>query len=384
MEIRLDRDELIRELTLLQGVVERRTTIPILSHLLLDAREDGLHLAATDLDVSLSTECRADVVSPGSIAVEAKKFTEIIRALGSNEVHLARDDGHQLTIEAGRSRFKIRGLEADSFPTLPKVDTASAADIDVPTLKGLVSKVFFAISSEESRFQLNGALLKIREDGVEMVATDGHRLALVELPVETGGGNEDEEEGAKAEAALSVHATQEGVLVPRKALQELLRFDGEGRVGFRRSEHHLSFRLGNRELTCRILEGTFPDYERVIARDQEKRPVLEKDRFQKAVQRVALLTGERSRGVLLSFEDGELTISATNPDLGEAVETLACDYEGEGVRLGLNPEYLSQFLAAVETPRVRLELKDGESQCVGYPVEQEGLKYLCVIMPMHV
>ena len=381
MEIRLDRDELIRELTLLQGVVERRTTIPILSHLLLDAREDGVHLAATDLDVSLATSCEGEVAATGAIAIEAKKFTEIIRALGDSEVRLARDDAQQLSIEAGRSHFKIRGLEAESFPTLPQVDGPLAAEIDVPALRSLIGKIFFAISSEESRFQLNGALLKIREDGLEMVATDGHRLALVEMATDDGAAAAEE---AGVVPRLTVHAAQEGVLVPRKALQELLRFDGEGRMGFRRSEHHLSFRLGPRELTCRILEGTFPDYERVIARDQEKRPVLDRESFQKAVQRVALLTGERSRGVLLAFDDGELTISATNPDLGEALESLPCEYAGEPVRLGLNPEYLSQFLGAVETSRVRLELKDGESQCVGHPVEQEALRYLCVIMPMHV
>ena len=377
MEIRIERDDLIQELTLLQGVVERRTTIPILSHLLLDAREGALHLAATDLDVSLATECRADVEGTGAIAVEAKKFTEIIRALGDAEVRLSREDSHQIAIQAGRSRFRIRGLEADSFPTLPKVDTGPSAEIDVGLLRSLIGKVFFAISSEESRFQLNGALLKVRDDGLEMVATDGHRLALVETDVAA----DAEEDG---EPALSVHAAQDGVLVPRKALQELLRFDGEGRIAFRRSEHHLSFRLGERELTCRILEGTFPDYERVIARDQEKRPILERERFLRAVQRVALLTGERSRGVLLAFDEGELTISATNPDLGEAVESVPCEYDGEPVKLGLNPDYLAQFLGAVESPRVRLELKDGESQCVGHPEEDASLRYLCVIMPMHV
>lgn len=377
MEIRLERDDLIQELTLLQGVVERRTTIPILSHLLLDARDGALHLAATDLDVSLATECRADVTSAGAIAVEAKKFTEIIRALGDTEVRLSREEAHQIAIEAGRSRFKIRGLEADNFPTLPKVEAGPAAEMGIPLLRRLIGKVFFAISSEESRFQLNGALFKIREDGMEMVATDGHRLAMVETGVPPA-----EEDGSEPE--LTVHASQDGVLVPRKALQELLRFDGEGRIAFRRSEHHLSFRLGQRELTCRILEGTFPDYERVIARDQEKRPILEKERFQRAVQRVALLTGERSRGVLLAFEPGELTISATNPDLGEAVESVSCDYDGDAVQVGLNPEYLAQFLGAVESPHVRLELKDSESQCVGHPVEEESLRYLCVIMPMHV
>ncbi|MDX1630293.1 MAG: DNA polymerase III subunit beta [Thermoanaerobaculia bacterium] len=380
MEIRLRRDDLLAELTLLQGIVERRSTIPILSHLLVDAREDALHLAATDLDVSLATQCPADIQAEGAIAVEAKKFTDIIRALGDSEIHLTRDpDSHQIHIAAGRSRFRIRGLEADNFPTLPEVETGPAADLGVPLMKGLISKIFFAISSEESRFQLNGALFKVREGGLEMVATDGHRLALVEIDAP----EEGNDEGAPS---FRVHVPQDGVLIPRKALQEILRFDdAEESLSFRRSEHHLSFRFGRRELTCRILEGTFPDYDRVIARDQDKRPILERDQFQEAVQRVALLTGERSRGVLLAFEEGELTISATNPDVGEAVESVPCEYDDDPVKVGLNPDYLSQFLGAAESPRVRLELKDGESQCVGYPEGgEEEIRYLCVIMPMHV
>lgn len=378
MEIRTRRDELLGELTLLQGIVERRTTIPILSHLLLDARDDALHLAATDLDVSLATQCSAEIQAEGAIAIEAKKFTDIIRALGDSQVHLSREaESHQLAIAAGRSRFRIRGLEADNFPTLPEVETGAAADLGIPLMKALISKIFFAISSEESRFQLNGALFKVREDGLEMVATDGHRLALAEIESPP----EDDEDSR----SFLVHVPQDGVLIPRKALQEILRFDdGEESLSFRRSEHHLSFRFGHRELTCRILEGTFPDYDRVIARDQDKRPVLDREHLQEAVQRVALLTGERSRGVLLAFEEGELTISATNPDVGEAVESVPCDYDDDPVKVGLNPDYLSQFLGATESPRVRLELKDGESQCVGYPVGEDEIRYLCVIMPMHV
>jgi DNA polymerase-3 subunit beta len=282
-----------------------------------------------------------------------------------------------VVVKAGRSRFRIRGLEADNFPTLPKVDGEPVVELGLPILRRMIAKVIFAISTEESRFQLNGALFKAKkgggDGGLEMVATDGHRLALVEAPA----GGEDGQQ-------VNVVSAQEGVLIPRKALQELLRFDGEESVAYRRGEHHLSFRLGKRELTCRILEGTFPDYERVIARNHDKRPVLERQAFAQAVQRVALLTGERARGVLLHFTPEQLVISAANPDLGEAQEQLACTYDGPELKLGLNPDYLAHFLGAVESRDVRLELKDAESQCVGYPADGEALRYLCVIMPMHV
>lgn len=372
MDIRVQREELLAELGLLQGIVERRTTIPILSHVLLQAKGSELLLAATDLDVSLATRCPAQVAQEGAFTVQARKLTEIIRSLGEEEIHLLLEEG-SIHIRAGRSRFKIRGLDPESFPTLPTVDTEVGLELALPALKRMIGKVIFAISTEESRFQLNGALLRLKEAAVELVATDGHRLALVEVEAQGNGAGK-----------LEVKVPQEGVLVPRKALQEIQRFDGEGMVAYRRSEHHLSFQLGKRELTCRILEGTFPDYERVIAKHHDKKPVLERQIFQEAVQRVSLLTSERSRGVLLQFAPEQLVISAANPDLGEATEQLACDYSGEEIKLGLNPDYLGSFLAAVEAPRVRLEVKDHESQCVAYPDQGEELRHLCVIMPMHV
>ena len=373
MEIRLQRDALLTELALLQGIVERRTTIPILSHLLFDARDGKLALAATDLDVSLSTWCEAEVKRDGAVAVQAKKFHEIVRALADSELTIKLDEGTNVTLQGGRSRFRIRGLEAENFPTLPRVEGETAVELSLDVLKRMIAKVIFAISTEESRFQLNGALFRVKSDGLEMVATDGHRLALVEASAGGENGN-----------SVAVKKAQDGVLIPRKALQELLRFDGADTVAYRRGEHHLSFGLGKRELTCRILEGTFPDYERVIAKNNDKKPVLERGAFQQAVQRVALLTGERTRGVLLHFSPEQLVISAANPDLGEAVEQMPCEYGGPELKLGLNPDYLGHFLSAVEATQVRLELKDSESQCVGYPVAGEDLRYLCVIMPMHV
>jgi DNA polymerase-3 subunit beta len=212
---------------------------------------------------------------------------------------------------------------------------------------------------------LNGALLKLKAGSLEMVATDGHRLALVE-------------------DMLPASAEEDSVLVPRKALQELQRIEGEGNLSYRRGEHHLSFQLGRRELICRILEGTFPDYERVIAKDNDKKILFDRKPLAEAVQRVALLTGDRARAVRLQFGSDQMVISAANPDLGEAIEEVPCSYDGPEFRLGINPDYLSQFLSAVDTERVRLELKDENTQCVGWPVDGADERYLCVIMPMRI
>jgi len=365
MEIRLNRGEFLTELNPMQGIVERKTTIPVLSHILLTARKDRLNLAATDLDVSLTSWCESDVKEDGAIAVQAKKFLEIIRAVNAEEVLLVQEEPRVLSIRAGKSRFKIHGLAAEDFPSLPAVDEKRAVAIPFQDFRKMIAKVLFAVSAEESRFQLNGALLKLKTGSLEMVATDGHRLALVEDNLETS-------------------IEEDSVLVPRKALQELQRIEGEGNLSYRRGEHHLSFQLGRRELICRILEGTFPDYERVIAKDNDKKILFDRKPLSEAVQRVALLTGDRARAVKLQFGSDQMVISAANPDLGEAIEEVPCAYDGPEFRLGINPDYLSQFLSAVDTERVRLELKDENTQCVGWPVDGADERYLCVIMPMRI
>lgn len=371
MEIRVDRNLLASELAPMQGIVERKTTIPVLSHILLTSADGRLNLAATDLDVSLTSWCEADGSGEGGIAVNARKLMEIVRSLADDQVQLRIEEPGWLTILAGRSRFKIHGQPPEEFPTLPSVegDSVTVTEVAFDELKTMISKVIFAVSAEESRFQLNGALLKLKDGSIEMVATDGHRLALVERPLATG--------------------AEDSALVPRKALAELLRFEGGDDLRFSRGEHHLSFRLGRRELICRILEGTFPDYDRVIARDNDKKVVFDRKLLDSAVQRVALLTGDRARAIKLNLEAQQLLISAQNPDLGDAREEIECDYQGDSLVLGVNPDYLRDFLSAAETGRVRLELKDENTQAVGYPepdegAEDDGGRYLCVIMPMRV
>ena len=365
MQVSLAASAFAADLKHTANIVERKTTIPVLSHILLTARKDRLNLAATDLDVSLTSWCEADVKEEGAIAIQAKKFLEIIRSLTGEEVLLIQEEPRVLSIRAGKSRFKIHGLAPDDFPTLPNVEEGRRVDIPFTEFRRMVAKILFAVSAEESRFQLNGALLKLKEGSMEMVATDGHRLALVEGGLESA-------------------SVEDSVLVPRKALQELQRFEGDGKLSYGRGEHHLSFGLDRRELICRILEGTFPDYERVIAKDNDKKVLFDRKGLVDAVQRAALMTGDRARAVRLQFTTEQVVISAVNSDLGEAVEELACDYDGPEFRVGINPDYLTQFLAAVETEKVRLELKDENTQCVGYPLDGPDTRYLCVIMPMRI
>lgn len=371
MELRVRRDTFLAELNPMQGIVERRTTIPVLSHLLLSASGERLRLAATDLDVSLTSSIPAEVSRDGALAVQAKKFAEIVRSVVSEEIRITLEEDRALVIEAGKARFRMHGLPAADFPTLPVVEGKTRLELPLSALRRLVGKILFAVSGEDSRFQLSGALLKIKSKSVELVATDGHRLALIETPLATKASGED------------------AVLVPRKALQELLRMEGDATVVFRRGEHHLAFTVGEREMTCRVLEGSFPDYERVIARGNDKKAIVERKALAEAVRRVAIMTGDRNRGVRLEFGNQEVAIAAANPDLGDASESLACELTGGGLKIGLNPDYLGHFLDAVETGKVHLELKDENSQCVGSPLPEEGQgvageRYLCIIMPMRI
>lgn len=364
MELRVSRKELLMELTPMLGIVERKTTLPILSQVVLSASGAKIHLAATDLDVSLTSWCEAEVVRAGGIAIQAKKLVEIIRSIEGEEILLALEGPRLLSVRAGTSRFKIHGLVAEDFPSLPETP-GRVAEIDFESFRRVVAKVFFAVSAEESRYQLNGALLKLKNGSLEMVATDGHRMALIEISVD--GTKEDNP-----------------VLIPRKALQEIQRFEGKGNLVYGRGENHLSFALGRRELICRILEGTFPDYDRVILKENPERPIFDRRALSAAVQRASLMTGDRARSVRLQVDSERAVITAVNSDLGEAVEEVACEYDGAGMRLGLNPEYLRQALEASDLPSVCLELKDENTQCIVVPQGGPDVRDLCVIMPMRV
>lgn len=363
MDVRVNRLDFLSELTPMQGIVEKRTTIPVLSHILLNAAENHLKISATDLEVSLTSSCEGIVKQEGSIAIQAKKLIEIIRASSGEEVELLIKNDNSISISIGNARFTIRGLPSEDFPTLPSIEAENYANIPFGLFKSMASKISFSISAEESRFQLSGALLKANGEVLSLVATDGHRLALSEEDVENV-------------------RDFDGVLVPRKALAELQRFESENDLCFRRSEHHLSFTLGQRQLICRVLEGTFPDYEAVIAKSNDNKLVIDRKLLADVVYRVSLLTGDRTRAIKLEPKPGLLVLSAANPDLGEATEEIPCDYEGEAFSIGLNPDYLRDFLTASETEKVRFDLKDGNSQCLATPVGGNERRYVCVIMPI--
>lgn len=374
MELTVSKSDLQKELQLCQGVVEKRSTIPILSNVLLRAAAGRLQIAATDLDVTILSSCAARVATPGGVTIEARRLFDVIRSLPDDDVSIAIQDNNSVQIESGTARFRLLGLPAEDYPTLPTVNVGESFTIPLDELKTMVAKVKFAITHEETRFQLNGALLKLLPNKIEMVATDGHRMALISFPSALAGAKE------KKGADLTI-------LIPRKALDEIVRLEAseDGTVRFGVSENQLFFEAGDRRLLARMIDVNFPNYMEVISRDNDRRVLVDRERLLATIKRVSLVANERTRAVRFEFTPGRLTVSSTNPELGDASEVVPIDYAGQSFHVGLNAAYLMDFLAAADTPTVSLDLKDENSQCIGRPAsaaEELPYDYLYVVMPM--
>jgi DNA polymerase III subunit beta len=374
MELTVGKADLQKELQLCQGVVEKRSTIPILSNVLLKASDGRLQIAATDLDVTILSSCAARVTTPGGVTIEAKRLFDVIRSMPDDDVHMTLQENNSMSIESGTAKFRLLGLPAEDYPTLPTVNVAEGYTLQLDELKTMVGKVKFAITHEETRFQLNGALLKVQPNKLEMVATDGHRMALINFPSGIT--------GAKGKKGSDLT-----ILIPRKALDEILRLEGgeNGTVQFGVSENQLFFEAGDRRLLARMIDVNFPNYMEVISRDNDRRVMVDRERLLSTIKRISLVANERTRAVRFDFAPGKLTVSSTNPELGDARETVPIDYAGVPFFVGLNAAYVMDFLSATDTPSVSLDLKDENSQCIGRPAtaaEDLPYDYLYVVMPM--
>ncbi len=371
MELVVRKNDLLRELQLFQGIVERKNTIPILANVLLEASGDELKLLATDLEVALRSRCKASVSKPGSLTLPAKKLYEIVKSLPETDIRIT-EDKNGVKVAAERFDSRMQTLPREDFPTLPESAGGTTFALAPSALKEMVSKTQFAITGEDTRFFLNGALFVLRSDSMSLVATDGHRLALVNVS-RNGKSAKDKDEENKA-------------ILPKKTLGELARLlaEGDDDINYERGENHLFFNVGDRLLISRMIDGQFPAYERVIPKGNDKHIEFERDRLTNAVKRVALLSNERSRAVKFQIDKGKVDVTSSSPDIGEAHETLPVEYTGAPMQICFNAQYVLDFLAAVTTDIVALELKDEVSQAVMKPVGAEGYDYTYVIMPMRV
>src|SRR5438477_916604 len=375
MELVVRKVDLLRELQLFQGIVERKNTIPILANVLMDAKRDQVSLLATDLEDGLRSKCAATVTKAGSLTLPAKKFFEIVKSLPETDIRIAEDKGG-VKIAADRFDSRMQTLPREDFPTLPDTGAASSAMLPRSAVKEMVAKTQFAITGEDTRYFLNGAQFVLRADSMSLVATDGHRLALVTAARD-----------GKGKKSVSGSAEEENkAILPKKTLGELARLlsEGDGDISYERGENHLFFDVAGRLLISRMIDGQFPAYERVIPKGNDKQIKFERERLANAVKRVALLSNERSRAVKFQIEKGRVDVTSSSPEIGEATETLPVDYSGASLQICFNAQYVLDFLAAVATDVVSLELKDEVSQAVMRPVGAEGYDYTYVIMPMRV
>lgn len=368
MELVARKADLVRELQFFQQIVERKNTIPILANVLIETDGNSIRLLATDIEVTLTSSCEAAVDKPGAVTLPAKKLYEIVRSLPDGDVKLASTkDGNHITVSADSFESKMPTMPVGDFPTPPTSDMVAATTIASAPFRQLIAKTQFAITGEDTRYYLNGALFVVKADSMLMVATDGHRLALASAP-RTGTGDD-----IKA-------------ILPRKTLAELGRLlaDSDRDVEYERGENHMFFRIGPRLLVSRMIDGQFPAYEKVIPKGNDKHIEFERDRLASAVKRVAILSNERSRALKFVIDKGTVDVTTSSPEFGEAREPIAVDYTGGSMTICFNAQYVLDFLNVVDVETVALDVKDDVSQAVLTPVGADGYSYTYVIMPMRV
>lgn len=368
MELRIATEELLKALHRAQGIAERKTTIPILANVLLRTTDNGITLTAFDLEIGVVSEHPAEVMKEGAITLSAKHLYDIAKVLPESQVTLKRVSNNAVEISSGTAHFKLIGMPAEDYPALPKEEKASLVKADGRTLLEMIQKTQFAISTDETRYILNGVYFETREQNrVRMVATDGHRLSLIER-------------GMEGDFKL-----KKGVIIPRKGLMELKRLLEEDReaecfLGF--AESSAVFRKAGLSMFMRLMDGQFPDYEQVIPRPGENPLELGRKNLLDTLKRISLLSEEKSHAVRMGLQEGLLKVSSQNPDLGEAREELQVGYKGKAINVGFNARYLIDVLNVIESEDVTFELADEQSPGVMRPASDSS--YTAVVMPMRI
>lgn len=363
MKISVTRDSLHAGLGAVAATIPSKTTLPVLSNILLEARDGALSLSGTDLDISVSVKIDAEVEQEGAITVPARKFAEIARELPAAPVHIE-VDGMEIRIEGGKSKFKLFGLAPEEFPSFPEVDFGESWKMKAADLHELISRVSFAVSTEESRPILNGVLWQLRPDSATMVATNGHRLARLKTALE------------------GVGAPEADLIIPPKALQQVQRlFGSDEEVEVARSRNHLAFRSPSRQVFTRLIEGPYPNYEQVIPTDSDKAATANRDNLAAAIRRMAVVASDQTHRVRMAFSEGTLSFRVQTPDLGEAEEEMPVDYQGESLEIGFNANYLLEVLRYMPDDDVILQFKAPERAATFMPASGAP-DYLCLVMPL--
>lgn len=365
MKFTITRERLQEGLVAVAASVPTKTTLPVLANLLLEATSDGLRLSGTDLDIAVSMRVPAEVDEEGAVTIPARKLVEIVRELPSAAIRVSGTGEQRVHLECGRSRFKLLGIPKDEFPSFPPVSFADIWRVTAGDVLKLINHVSFAASTEESRPILNGVLWELRKDRMRMVATNGHRLARMDVGASGG-------------------AVAADLIVPPKALEQVRRLFGPSdELEIAQSDNHLGFRSGSTLVFTRLIEGPYPNYDQVIPRDNDKACTVEKQAMTSALRRVGVVASDQTHRVRLGFEGGTLKFSVNTPDLGEAQDEITVTYDGDALDIGFNANYLLEILKYMPTDEVRVTMKAPERAATVEPVGwDDPAAYLCLVMPL--
>lgn len=375
MKVRIGRDELLTGLQRVQGVVEKRNTMPILSNILFEAKQEGAEIVATDLEIGMRGLYKATVLSPGGVTISARKLYEIIKELPSGDIELAAGENNWTTIQAGKSQFKVVGLPSADYPALPAIDREGLTPLAGDGLLELIRKTLFAAGDNDARYILNGLLVTLvmtdKKTSLRLVGTDGHRLAVAEQEVSKTGSKTGPQE-IKA-------------IIPKKAAQEMRRLleeggEGEPLIGF--TKNLMIFRKSGLLLTSRLMEGNYPNYQQVIPKEGGKKITVNRSELESALRRVSVLSKDKANAVKVSFTAGRMTLFSSNPDFGEATEEIAARYEGEALSTGFNARYLLDVFSVMDGDSLSLQMETALSPCLIQEAESPGFK--CVVMPIKI
>ena len=366
MRFTISREKLQEGLAAVTPTTPPKTTLPVLANILVETTDRGIRLSGTDLDIAVTTEVAADVETQGAITIPAKKLSEIAKELAPSPVRIATSGEQRITIDCGRSHFKLLGLPRDEFPNFPTVKFDSSWRIRSGDLQKLIQHTAFAVSNEESRPILNGVLWELRPDNMRMVATNGHRLAKMDVPINSAG------------------APSSDMIVPPKALDQIRRlFPQDEELEIARGDNHLGFRSPFTAVYTRLIEGPYPNYDQVIPRDNNRIATADRQSLISALRRMSVIASDQTHRIRLSFNSGLLRFSVQTPDLGEANDEMAIRYDGDPLDIGFNATYLLEILRYIPTDEVKLTFRAPERAATLEPEKwSEPGNYLCLVMPL--
>ncbi len=376
MRVTIARDELLTALQRVQGVVEKRNTMPSLANVLLEAKTEGLDILATDLELGMRGLYKAKVEEPGSVTFSAKKLYEILKEIKDPDVSLSVTDHSLVTIRAGRSQFKVVGLPSKDFPPLPSIEREGLIPLPGASLLRLIRKTLFAVGDNDTRYVLNGLLITLLSNEgkplIRLVGTDGHRLAVADQELEVG-----------QDTAFPADTK---VIVPKKAAQEIRRLLEEGgdepMIGF--TKNMLIFRKSGLVLTSRLMEGNYPNYQQVIPKESSKKVTVNREDFEGALRRVSVLSRDKTYAVKVTFAPDHLTLFSSHPDMGEAVEEIQAQFNGEEFSAGFNARYLLEVLTIMDSETIELQMDAPLSPCLLKETDSQQLFFKAVVMPVKV